>query len=206
VHHVPWSLPARETTVPFAARGGVAFIGGYQHTPNVDAACWLVETVMPLVWRTHPEIQCLLVGSAMPPVVRRLERPSVTILGQVEDLQSSVFDRVRLTVAPLRYGAGVNGKVLESFAAGIPCVMSGVAAEGLALPPLLQRWVASEPAALAALICKLHDDTVANRTTARAGLSMIRRNHADATIDAAMQGAIGLQGPASFTDVAALAM
>jgi hypothetical protein len=59
----------------------------------------------------------------MPAAVRRLAGPGVLALGQVAEL-AEVFDRVRLTVAPLRYGAGVKGKVLDSLAAGVPCVMS----------------------------------------------------------------------------------
>ena len=122
VYRVPWHVAARAASVPFAARNGVAFIGSYTHAPNVDAAHWLVEAVMPLVWQTEPDLACLLVGSDMPEAVRRLARPGVLALGQVADL-GEVFDRVRLTVAPLRYGAGVKGKVLDSFAAGVPCVM-----------------------------------------------------------------------------------
>ena len=124
IHHVPWDVPARATTVPFTARSGVAFIGHYGHPPNADAACWLVESVMPLVWAVNPAITCSLVGSVMPPSVQALARRGVAVLGHVADLGADVFDRVRLTVAPLRYGAGVKGKVLESFAAGVPCVMS----------------------------------------------------------------------------------
>jgi hypothetical protein len=62
--------------------------------------------------------------------VRGLAGPDVEVVGQVPDL-SGVLGRIRLTVVPLRYGAGVEGKVLDSFAAGVPCVMSSVAAEGL---------------------------------------------------------------------------
>ena len=91
VHHVPWAVPARKSSVRFAARQGLAFVGGYAHTPNVDAACWLVEAVMPLVWHENPQVPCLLAGSDMPEVVRRLERPGVTLLGKVADLDG-LFD------------------------------------------------------------------------------------------------------------------
>ena len=71
---------------------------------------------------------------------------------------TTVFDRVRLTVAPLGFGAGIKGKVLESFAAGTPCVMSPVAAEGLSLPADLERLVGKTNQQLADLICELHAD------------------------------------------------
>jgi O-antigen biosynthesis protein len=175
--------------VPFPARNGVAFVGSYTHAQNVDAACWLVEAVMPLVWQADPDIECLLVGSDMPQAVRLLACPGVSVPGHVADL-AEVFDRVRLTVAPLRYGAGVKGKVLESFAGGVPCVMSPIAAEGLALPANLRALVGEDPAALAALICRLHRDADLHRKAARAGRAMIRANHTEVVVTAGLLAAI----------------
>jgi hypothetical protein len=158
----------------------------------VDAARFLVETVMPLVWARDPAIGCLLVGSAMPDVVTRLARPGVVAVGAVEDLGAAVFDRVRLTVAPLRYGAGVKGKVLDSFAAGIPCVMSEVAAEGMTLPRALRALVGRDAAGLAELIHRVHADEVFHSGAAQAGLTMIQQDFvadaATALLDAAIQG------------------
>jgi O-antigen biosynthesis protein len=115
-------------------RQGIALIAGYQHPPNVDAALWLVREILPLVWQHDPAIGCLLVGSRMPEELRQLSRKGVIPLGQGLD---GIFDRVRLTVAPLRYGAGIKGKVIDSLAAGVPCIGTPIAAEGLDLPPLL---------------------------------------------------------------------
>jgi glycosyltransferase involved in cell wall biosynthesis len=193
VHQVPWAVAERATSVPFAARRGVAFIGSYTHTPNVDAARWLVEAVMPLIWQIDPDIECLLVGSGMPDMIRRLAGPGVVVLGEVVDL-GSVFDRVRLSVAPLRYGAGVKGKVLDSLAAGVPCVMTPIAAEGLALPAELQALVREDPALLAGLICHLHRDEAAHNQVARAGLAMIRENHNESVVTDSLRAAIEGRG------------
>ncbi len=178
---------------PFAARRGLVFVGSFAHTPNVDAACWLVETVMPLVRQVDPDIVCLLVGSAMPDVVWRLAGPGVVPLGEVADL-GSVFGRVRLSVAPLRYGAGVKGKVLDSLAASVPCVMSPIAAEGLGLPAGLRALVAEDAARFAKLICRLHRSEAAHRKAVLAGQSMIRKDHSEAVVTAAMQAAIEGRG------------
>jgi glycosyltransferase involved in cell wall biosynthesis len=122
VHVIPWSVPVRPVSTPFAQRAGVAFIGGFKHAPNVDAARWLVDEVLAIVRQTVPEMECVLVGSDMTDDLRcDLARPGVTILGHVENL-AEVFERVRLTVAPLRFGAGLKDKVLRSLAAGLPCV------------------------------------------------------------------------------------
>jgi glycosyltransferase involved in cell wall biosynthesis len=177
VHCVPWGVPVRRPTRKLAARSGIAFIGGYAHAPNVDAAVWLAETIMPLVWEIDRGIVCRLVGSAMPDRVRTLARPGIEIVGAVDDLGAAVFDQVRLTVAPLRFGSGVKGKVLESLSAGVPCVMSAIAAEGLALPDSLGALVASDAAGIARLIAQLHADLTFSAKASQAGLDFIRAGH-----------------------------
>ena len=124
---VPWMVTARPVETPFAQRHGMAFVGGFGHDPNRDAARWLINEILPLIRRTAP-IECLLVGSELPDDILQLCGEGVTALGQVPDLHE-VFERVRITIAPLAYGAGVKGKVLESLAAGVPCVCTPVAAE-----------------------------------------------------------------------------
>ena len=190
VHVVPWSVPAVPTAVPFAERSGLAFIGGYGHTPNVDAALYLVGEVMPLVWAEDPAVTCTLVGAQMPDSVRALAGPGVVVAGHVPAL-GRVFDAVRLTVAPLLFGAGVKGKVLASLAAGVPCVCTPVAAEGLPLPPVLAAQGDGAPRGLADAILRLHGDPVLNAAAAAAGLAMVREGHTAAAVDAALRVAVG---------------
>ncbi len=192
-HVVPWEVPVARPTAPISQRHGVAFIGGYAHTPNVDAAHFLVDDIMKLVWARDGSIPCLLVGSDMPETVKRLAGPHVVVLGHVPDL-GSVFDRVRLTVAPLRYGAGVKGKVLASLAAGIPCVMSPVAAEGIGLPMALQSLVGETEADMAALILKLHGDATACEAAGNAGRSFVAQHFSQAAVDARLAAVVGPLG------------
>src|SRR5205085_5562181 len=130
VHTVRWSAATRPAAVPLAKRRGIAFIGGYGHPPNLDAARWLITEIMSRLRERDPKIECLLIGDGLPDGVRQRCRDGVVALGPVEKL-AEIFDRVRLTVAPLRFGAGVKGKVIDSLAAGVPCVMSPIGAEGL---------------------------------------------------------------------------
>ena len=90
--------------------------------------------------------------------------PRIEMIGEAPDLDD-VFDTVRLTVAPLRFGAGIKGKVLDSFAAGLPCVMTPIAAEGLALTGALPQLVAGDPAGLADIILRLHADPASATTS-----------------------------------------
>ena len=185
VRVVPWVVPVGPGTKrpSFGRRSGIAFIGHGAHAPNVDAARWLIEAIMPLVWQEDEAIECFLVGSDLPPAITRLEAPRVTVLGHVPDLQS-VFDRVRLSVAPLRFGAGVKGKVLTSLAARTPCIMTPVAAEGFALPSALLPLVGGTSNMLASLILRYHGDAGLCRAASRAGSGLLRSHTEDAVVDA----------------------
>ncbi len=186
---VPWTIEPRPVATPFADRAGIAFVGGFRHHPNPDAACWLAHEIMPLVWREAPEIELVLIGPDMPECVRALARPGVRVLGHVPDLDA-VLATVRLTVAPLRFGAGLKGKVLTSFAAGLPCVMSATAAEGMDLPRRLAALVCTTAAEHAATILAIHGDPERAAAVAADGLDWVARTCAPARVDRLLKSAI----------------
>jgi O-antigen biosynthesis protein len=190
LHTVTWSITPRPTAIPFAQRSGVAFIGDYGHAPNLDAARRLIDKIMPLVREANPGIECLLVGSDMPEHLRHLCKDDVVAIGYVKDL-GEIFDRVRLTVAPLTYGAGIKAEVIDSLSAGLPCVCTPVAAEGLDLPEALRACVADSAEGLAALMCKLHENEEANQTCGQAGLDYVATAFSTEGLDAAMLRVLG---------------
>ena len=189
VHVVAWSVPCRSAPAGFAERGGMAFIGNFRHAPNVAAALHLRDEIMPALQELDPQIECKLVGPYLPAALMA-PQPGLAVMGHVADLRE-VFDAVRLTVAPLRFGAGLKAKVMESLAAGVPCVCSPVAAEGLDLPAGLRELVASETGAAVTAIMRLHTDQAYNREMARAGLTFARLAFSEAKLDEAMQAATG---------------
>ncbi len=186
VYMVPWSILPRPVATPWSERRGVAFVGSYGHAPNLDAAWWLLQDVLPLVRAQIPDLECSIIGSEMPDSLRAAERPGVRILGQVSDL-ASVLGQMRLTVAPLAFGAGVKGKLLDSLAFGLPCACTTIAAEGLDLPPALQATVADTPATLAQMIVRLHEDAAFNAVCAEAGLAFIAADWCETRLDALMR-------------------
>ena len=192
VHVIPWTVPVRELNgkapKKSATKPAMAFIGGYGHPPNIDAAQWAVQQIMPLVRLQVPGIELLLVGSRMPSEVSSLAAKDIVPLGFVPSLDS-VFERVRLTIAPLRFGAGLKGKVLESMAAGVPCVMTPVAAEGLDLPEELAWLVGDEPDLLADRIAKLCRDDARYQRVVKACKEHIAANYAPERIDALIREA-----------------
>ena len=181
VHTIPWSVALHPTPVPFAHRSGMAFIGNYRHAPNQDAVRCLRDVVLPRVRRDEPEMTCRVVGSGLPESLRA-ELPGLVVDGHVPDLHD-VFDSVRLTVAPLAYGAGLKGKVLESLAAGVPCVCSPMASEGLDLPASLGQLVVPDEESMARQIIRLHSDEAYNLQMAEHGLAFMAQHCSEARLD-----------------------
>jgi glycosyltransferase involved in cell wall biosynthesis len=155
---LPLGRPARTSPVPpFEARHDIGFIGGYAHVPNVDAVRFFLSDVWPLVRAELPDCRFLIAGAGLPEGVVSGEDDRVIAQGHVAELDAW-FDRVRLTVAPLRYGAGLKGKVVSSLAAGVPCVGSSVAIEGIPVVAGEDTLVADTPEMIAAEIIRLYRD------------------------------------------------
>jgi glycosyltransferase involved in cell wall biosynthesis len=171
VRVVPWAVPVKPAARG-AARAGLLFVGNFDHAPNPDAVRWLLAEILPLVWRWAPHVTCAIAGAGWPRQALPVLDGRVRLLGQVDDLDA-LYGEVRLAVAPLRFGAGVKGKVLESFAASVPCAMTKVAAEGVALSATLRELVAGDAEGFARLICRLHDDDAFNAVAAAAGREMV---------------------------------
>ncbi len=108
---------------------GVLFIGNYNHQPNVDACVWLANEIMPLVWGRLPQVHLTIVGANPSESVLQLESDRVRISGYVADV-APYFLQSRLFVAPLRYGAGMKGKIGQALAFRLPVVTTPVGAEG----------------------------------------------------------------------------
>src|SRR5262249_58839648 len=103
----------------------------------------------------------------------------VRVLGFVPDL-SGLLHRLRATAAPLRYGAGLKGKVLESLAHGIPCVMTECAAEGMELPTSLEWLIAETSKEFAVKLTQVHEDRALNERLGAAGVEVIPHRHSSA--------------------------
>lgn len=171
-------LPPVVGSVPgakgFAERSGVVFIGGFGHPPNRDAVLWFVAEVMPRLRAASAGLTFHVVGANPPEEVRQLAGPDVEIHGYVADLEAFLADR-RVAVAPLRYGAGVKGKMLTAMAAGLPVVATAVAAEGLELRHGITFLKADEAEALAAAVLELHGSQALWEEIREAALKHVRQ-------------------------------
>lgn len=132
VVHLPFSREVRPSNVPFEARSGIIFVGGFQHNPNVDAVKYFVADIMPLLRKSIPGVVFHIVGSKTPEEIKDLACDDIVVHGFVEDIES-LMDTMRVNVAPLRYGAGTKGKVIHALANSLPTVATAIAVEGMGL-------------------------------------------------------------------------
>lgn len=180
VHVVPWAYAVRNS--PGAAqRDGLLFVGGYRHRPNVDGALWFVHEVWPALRQRHPQLSLTLAGSHPPPELRALSgQDGIDVPGHLSELDT-LYRRHRLAVAPLRFGAGLKGKVLEAMAWGLPCVGTAIAYEGLAFDQAAQV-IADGAAAMTGRIETLLSDDAAWEQVRRAGQEWIAEGFSDGSV------------------------
>ena len=163
--------PAADVPGP-AGRQGLLFVGGFAHPPNTDAAVTLVRSVMPIVWRELGEVPVRIVGADPPPEVQALGSPLTEVTGWVEDLDP-LLQSSRAMVAPLRFGAGMKGKVTQSLAAGLPVVTTPVGAEGLLASDDQTFLVGQEPADIAEHVIRLYRDDALWTQLSAAGRELV---------------------------------
>ena len=129
---LPLMIDIKGTETPFSKRKDIVFVGGYQHAPNVDAVHYFLTDIMPLLRQKIPGIRLHVVGSNPPADIQALASQDVIIHGFVENLMA-LLDTMRISIAPLRYGAGTKGKIASAMAAGLPVVATPLATEGMLL-------------------------------------------------------------------------
>ena len=114
-------------------RDGILFVAGFGHPPNVDAAVWFVNDVLPHIRRVHPGVKVTLAGSNPSQEVLALGNDDIIVTGFVSDeMLASLYRRSRVAIAPLRFGGGMKGKVLEAMRHGLPLVTTSTGLQGLA--------------------------------------------------------------------------
>ncbi|WP_051221499.1 glycosyltransferase [Conexibacter woesei] len=169
------------------AREGALFVGNFRHAPNVDAALFLVGEVWPRVRAVLPEARLTLAGGAPPPEVRALAGDGVEVTGWVPAI-APLLEAARVSVAPLRYGAGVKGKIGEAMAHGVPVVTTTIGAEGMGLVDGEHALVVDDPQGLADAIVALHCDDALWRAIGAAGRAGLEARLSPAVARRALRG------------------
>ena len=154
---VPNIHDRQPTGAGFESRTGVLLVANWPHPPNKDGLVWFLDEILPLVRSELPDLELHLVGGGLPDeIVRRLDKNTV-VHGWVPELEP-VYDAVRLSIAPLRYGAGMKGKVAEALAHGVPIITTPVGTEGMAPDVVDAAIVATDAASFADAIVTTYRD------------------------------------------------
>jgi O-antigen biosynthesis protein len=189
--HVPMPGPK-----PFSEREGVLFIGGFRHPPNLDAINWYVKEVLPILRRKAPGIVTTIIGSNAPPALQAYAAPDFVIAGYVEDV-TPYYHNAKLSISPLRYGAGVKGKVNLSMQYGVPVVATSVSAEGMYLDDGVNVLIADDADAFADAIIRLNSDGALWTMLAQNGIKNIESHFSRACAKDALQRVLDLTAHAA---------
>ena len=141
---------------PFAIRRDFLFIGGFEHRPNIDAVLFFVQKIYPLVIEHLCEAKFYIIGDKAPPEIVALATEKIVVAGLQTDVRP-FFESIRLSVAPLRFGAGVKGKINQSMAFGVPVVATSLAVEGMGLADREDILVADEPKEFGRALIELYE-------------------------------------------------
>jgi predicted O-linked N-acetylglucosamine transferase (SPINDLY family)/cytochrome c-type biogenesis protein CcmH/NrfG len=190
---------ASALAVPFEARRGLCFFGG-DHAGNVDAIQHFLDDIFPAVLARDPGLELHLYGIGMDPA--RLEvdgavAPNVIFHGWVEDLAAALA-RHRVQVVPVRIGAGIKIKVLDSLAHGTPVVGTSRGFEGLGLEDGLSALVADMPEAFAEQVLRLHGDRALWERLQAGGAAHVGSRFTRESLRDALRGVLGSLGRTRF--------
>jgi glycosyltransferase involved in cell wall biosynthesis len=176
---------------PRSQRKGLMFIGGYEHEPNVDAVTWFVTDVLPLIVKDLPEMRFKIVGSKPPKSLNGLVSESVELVGYVKNPEP-YFDEAMIFVAPLRYGAGMKGKIGQAMSLGLPVVTTTIGAEGMLLVDGTHALIADTPAEFAAAVVRLYHTEALWEELRRQALAHIETNFSEKAVGGTLRSTFGL--------------
>lgn len=152
---VPTIHPLRSIGKPFEEREHLLFIGNFVHSPNKDAVHYFIRDIFPLVQTFLPDVRVCIVGDNVPAEISSYASSKIQIMGYVPKIEP-LLQSSRILIAPLRFGAGIKGKIGEAMAAGLPVVTTTIGAEGFGLAHLSNVLIADDPGTFAGAVAQLY--------------------------------------------------
>lgn len=195
-HRIPvFAYDHISETEDIRGRQDLLFVGGFEHEPNVDGVTWLAREILPELLRAFPSLVLNVVGSKAPSAISELANDHVKVLGGVSDDElASLYAKSRVVVAPLRFGGGVKGKVVEAMARGVPCVTTPTGAQGMEAPGDALSIVATASEFVEATSLLLADDD-AWRARSSSGLDYARAHFSVDVLREALRKEIPIRKP-----------
>jgi glycosyltransferase involved in cell wall biosynthesis len=173
----------------------ILFVAGFAHPPNEDAATWFVQDILPAIRARVPDASLDIVGSNPTSRVLGLAGDSIKITPDVSDRELAAFyQRARVAVVPLRFGAGMKLKVVEALKEGVPLVTTPVGAQGLSGLEEAAA-VAEDPDAIADAVCRLLTDDAAWSRAAATQIAFAKTRFSEDALRASLLRGFGLPVP-----------
>jgi len=173
-------LPNGVDLETFASRGHdyahnktILFTGNMDYAPNVDAVIYFTETILPLVKAKLPEVTFIIAGQRPVPRVAALAGEHIIVTGFVKDL-AATYNSASVVVAPLRFGAGTQNKVLEAMAMGVPVVCSNIGFGGLGITSGEGAVMQTEPTEFANSVIQLLESEEMRRRVGQEGIRVVK--------------------------------
>ena len=160
----------------------IVFSGKMSYHANISMAKYLVEEIMPRIWKFRPTARLYIVGKDPAPAIKQMtQNPLITVTGTVDDIRPFLW-RATVSVAPMLYGAGIQNKILEAMATGTPVVTTCLALSGLQAQPGKDLFVSDDPDGFAQAVLQVLADRELQRKTGEAGVTYTRTFHSWASI------------------------
>ena len=172
---------------PFPERKDIVFIGGFNHLPNIDAVKYFSTEIMPLIRELLPGVRFIVVGSNPPEELSQYACKDIEIRGFVANL-AEVFDICRVSVAPLRFGAGMKGKIVTSLSYGVPCITTTIGAEGMGLSHGRNILIADDAVTCAQAVVDVYNSEEHWHEISSAGVDFARANFSADVVEKQIQG------------------
>jgi len=159
----------------FSERKNIMFLGAFLHNPNADGVLWFIKEIFPKIILHIPDVRFFVVGDRPTDEISSLSSGNIIVTGYIEDV-SAYLNTCRVFVAPLRYGAGVKGKINHSMSHGLPVVTTSVGAEGLDLTDNENVLIADDPDTFSRKVIQLYNDEFLWNKLSKNSIAHIQRN------------------------------
>lgn len=157
----------------YSHSGTILFTGNMDYAPNVDAVIYFVKTILPEIRKRHNDVKFVIAGQRPVPKVLELASDGVDVTGFVKDL-AAMYNQASVVVAPLRFGAGTQNKVLEAMAMGVPVVCSNIGFAGLGIAQGDGAFMQTDPKEFGNKVVELLSWEQMRRQTGEAGSATIK--------------------------------
>ncbi len=159
-----------------AKQFNILFTGNMSYAPNVNAAEYLVQAIMPLVWEKKQNTTVAIVGTSPTQKILNLKSNLVTITGRVESM-ADYYQNAELCVAPMRIGSGLQNKLLEAMSYGLPCITTQLANDALKAKPNEAIIVEDTPEGISTAILKFLDNKTIQKSFSEVGYNFVKEKY-----------------------------